>query len=432
MKFKNFIYIFASIIFLISNINLMAVNIKQTNNITFTGKTIVSNEFFIYEEGITTTRIHRWDASTTNININGNLGSVTDGVAYVSVPVGSSQNLASVLTNGNDAAGQAATNFNYLHQTNQAVLFELGGDENIGLESTGYPVTRQQYGTWAGVGALSSCFPKYFQSSAQENSAFGYMSAYSSTGTSWCTALGNWAMSYAWGWGNLAIGNYAYSEGTGQWNVVIGPSAGWIMSGSENVAIGDSAGAQSASALNVAIGYYPLSESVADLTIGIGYTAFAKEFSGVESVGDLGVYIGSWAGSGAVGSYNTSIGSYAFKDGSGDENTSIGYQAMDDYIGGSSVGVGAFALRSDSTNFDNTAVGYLSMFANYSDWGGNSAVGAYSLGFVRGNYNSALGHSAAAGVNGDYWGSSNVMIGANSGRIHPYSGITNGMSRIRK
>jgi hypothetical protein len=110
----------------------------------------------------------------------------------------------------------------------------------------------------------------------------------------------------------------------------------------------------------------------------------------------------------STGVENTADGQGALKNSTtASENTAVGFQALiSDTSGGYNSALGYAALYSNLTGVDNTAIGYDALHGSTAAFL-NTAIGFETLFSNKGNYNTALGHEAGAGLT---TGSNNIDI----------------------
>ena len=107
------------------------------------------------------------------------------------------------------------------------------------------------------------------------------------------------------------------------------------------------------------------------------------------------VYVGINAGADATtGDYNVGMGRRALQNSTtGQRNTAIGFSASRyNTTGTNNVAIGMEALRNTIGHTYNVAIGSNSMLSVGGNVAGNVAVGAFSLYYPSGNYNTALGY----------------------------------------
>lgn len=170
--------------------------------------------------------------------------------------------------------------------------------------------------------------------------------------------------------------------------------------------------------------------------------ALSLSVASVQAQGFNNLYLGTDAGNPAVstGNRNTALGEFALSSNtSGSDNTAVGSNAcLANTTGNSNTGVGSFALTSNTTGQVNTAVGSGTLPANTSG-NANSGFGVNALNSnTTGGSNTALGFQAlfsntsgnnntAVGANalGTSGGSGNIALGRLAG-----SNITSGSNNI--
>jgi hypothetical protein len=170
--------------------------------------------------------------------------------------------------------------------------------------------------------------------------------------------------------------------------------------------------------------------------------ALSLSAASVQAQGFNNLYLGTGAGNPGVstGNRNTALGEFALSSNtSGSDNTAVGSNAcLANTNGNSNTGVGSFALTSNTTGQVNTAVGSGALPANTSGVA-NSGFGVNAL-----NSNTTGGHNTALGFQAlfaNVTGSSNTGVGANAlgnatgsnntalGRLAGFN-ITNGTNNI--
>ncbi len=128
--------------------------------------------------------------------------------------------------------------------------------------------------------------------------------------------------------------------------------------------------------------------------------------------------------SNTTGNSNTALGSHAAYDNTtGSRNTAAGYQALRfNTTGVDNVAVGTYSIQKDVDGQQNTAVGSNSLVWNVTG-SFNTALGAVAMlgGGGPVNYNTAVGYSALSPTQGDY----NVAVGASAA-----TGLLNGSWNI--
>lgn len=224
-----------------------------------------------------------------------------------------------------------------------------------------------------------------------QNTSFGYQAMMNplNLGNS---AFGNGALSnIRFGSDNIAIGSLSQMlNQDGDRNISIGNEALNINNSNDNIAIGyRAASLNTLGEFNIAIGTLALQFCNNNSNTAIGYQSQFNNSTGADNVA-----VGKNAlGSNSNGNENTAIGNNALSGGNYSEHcTAVGFRA----------------LASNHT-FDNTAVGYESMFTNgFGRF--NTALGMHSLtGNTDGDNNTAIGINS---LNTNTTGDNNTAIGA--------------------
>jgi hypothetical protein len=183
----------------------------------------------------------------------------------------------------------------------------------------------------------------------------------------------------------------------------------------------------------VNLGAYDL--TVNGLTVGTGVNG------GTVSYTNTALGASALAGNNSGQGANTAIGNYALKSNTtGYNNTGVGYNALQALTtAADNTALGAYALRAGSSGYFNTSIGSKSMFSvtsganntavgvnalyGITTAGNNTAMGFLSLNnLTTGDKNIALGYKSGSGVTS---GISNIMIGANSGSFSMTTGSYN-------
>jgi len=179
-----------------------------------------------------------------------------------------------------------------------------------------------------------------------------------------------------------------------------------ITSASDNTGVGFKALFTNIEPENTAVGSYALYTNYTGTdNTATGYTALYSNSSGTDNtaMGFASLY-------NITGSYNTGIGSYALQGAGGDGNTAIGYEALTG-IGNDNTATGAGALGPIDASY-NTADGFYALFHCNSPY--NTATGYEAL---YGNTNTGSGYNTAAGAKSLYSNTSgayNTATGSNA------------------
>ena len=115
-----------------------------------------------------------------------------------------------------------------------------------------------------------------------------------------------------------------------------------------------------------------------------------------------------------TGDYNVAVGKQALDNiNTGERNVGIGWQSGKSLTDGShNVGIGMETLRDGTSHTYNVAIGYNSMLSMGANVNGNVAVGAFSLYYPSGNYNTAIGYGTIKGAStGTVTAYNNVGVG---------------------
>jgi hypothetical protein len=323
----------------------------------------------------------------------------------------------------------------------------------------------------------------YSTTTGNENVAIGYKSLYFNTTGYYNTGVGNYSLyGNKLGSQNIAIGlTTLYNNNNGSSNISIGNSSLYNNTdGSENIVIGNSSQLNATqSNYNISIGNSSLYNNIADSNIAIGYQSLYSNTSGSfnTAIGFLSLYNNTTAvdtisilsgGSGYTASstfssiqLNYISGSTAltypivtihtdltgvvdsvtletkgtgFKNTttimganlgtgvtfsisinyllSGNNNTAVGYQSMyHNYTGYESVSIGVNSLLSNTTGYQNTAIGFSSMGLNTTGYH-NTAVGYKTLQSNKTGWgNVVVGHSSLSSATQSSY---NTVVGYNS------------------
>jgi len=313
---------------------------------------------------------------------------------------------------------------------------------DVGIGSGALKADNGGNNTGVGYNALTA------NTTGTNNTAVGYGSMQTSTIGGYNFAMGNRAMAGSspnTGSRNIAVGDSSlYSNGTGVNSIGIGSRA-------EN--------SNTSGADNIGIGYYAgYSNTSGSLNIGIGYKAVYGNSSGMNNVGIGGgvLYsntsgsannaLGYYAMYGTTGAtYNNALGYYAmYTNSSGSSNNAMGYYAdynntsgsynndIGSYSGYSNTSgymnnnMGYYADYSGSTGYINNNIGYNAGYFNTAGYNNNfgayagyydesyynTAVGTYAMyENYGGEFNSAMGYYAMAGLNIGHYGLYSNAVG---------------------
>lgn len=249
---------------------------------------------------------------------------------------------------------------------------------------------------------------------ASGNTSWGYQALLSNTAGQRNTAIGSEALSKnTLGNDNTAVGYNALMQNIGAGNT----QEPIPFRGVQNTAVGSNALASNVTGSgNSAFGANAMSTTTASNGSAFGTAALEKNASFNSSAFGYNTLKNNIGGS-----YNSGFGAFAlYTNTTGYENTAIGIASLENNnsyynsalgafslnkntLGHDNTGLGYYAMNQNSTGVYNTSVGAFSMSANTSG-GQNVAVGYKALSTnLGGFYNSALGASALQGnQSGDY------------------------------
>jgi len=242
------------------------------------------------------------------------------------------------------------------------------------------------------------------ETSSTANTAIGYQSGQSNTGTANTSFGSQTLLANTSGINNTAVGSSSLKGNlTGNGNTGVGASTLLLNTGSSNTAVGTFAMQSNAGGNNnAALGNSALSNN----TSGTGNTAVGSAAlqSNVSGINNTAIGNGSFQLS-TQGNSNTSVGAFALQNNNlGGSNSGLGYGALGATVAGNNnTGLGYQAGITNTSGGNNTFVGYL------ADATLNNLTNATAIG-----YNAKVASSNSLVLGGTGANTVNVAIGNNA------------------
>lgn len=315
----------------------------------------------------------------------------TGGSVFIGDAAGFNDDLSN---NNNVFVGFLSGSFNTTGEDNAAFGYRTlysnqTGSNNTAVGSNSLFDNNGSYNTGLGSRTLESI------GTGSYNTAVGAISMYVSENAHYNTAVGAYAMrdhkrnNY-----NTAIGYYSmYADTSGAYNTAVGSNTlKSNINGDNNTALGFSAlGSSTGAGDNTALGYQVLTNATGGRNTAVGSKALINNTEGNYN----SAFGYRSANSNTTGGYNTSVGdSSLYSNTTGFLNVAIGHGAMfANTISGHSVAIGVAAMKKTDGGVENTAVGDSALYSNV---GGsyNTALGNSSLQENVGSRNTAVGNNA--------------------------------------